>query len=211
MQATQRTRPRAEPSGAGAAERAAGWVCLGVITKPKGVRGAVRITTFTARPGDITAYGPVHDRPGGQAVPLELGEIHKDGVVATIAGVTDREAAEALRETRLYVPRSALPEPTEDEYYHADLIGLRVELADGSAFGTVRAVHNFGAGDILDVARADGAQEMLPFTRAEVPEVDIAGGRLVAAPAEATSGHKERPGRKERSGHKERPGRKERQ
>lgn len=197
MRATQRTRPRAEPTGADAAERLAGWVCLGVITKPKGVRGAVRITTFTARPGDITAYGPVHDRPDGPAVPLALGEIHKDSVVATIAGVTDREAAEAWRDTRLYVPRSALPGPAEDEYYHADLIGLRVELADGSALGTVRAVHNFGAGDILDVARADGAAQMLPFTRAEVPEVDIAGGRLVAAPAE-TTGLEARPGQKER-------------
>ncbi len=120
MRATQRTRPRAEPSGADAAERTAGWVCLGVITKPKGVRGAVRITTFTARPGDITAYGPVHDRPGGQAVPLELGELHTDAVVATIAGVTDREAAEALRETRLYVPRSALPEPAAEADQPAD-------------------------------------------------------------------------------------------
>ena len=193
MRAGQKTRRPAEPSGVGAEEGDPGWVCVGVITKPKGVRGAVRIATFTARPDDIAAYGPVRDRPGGgRAFSLELRETRKDGVVATIAGVTDRDAAEALRETRLYVPRTALPETAEDEYYHADLIGLRVELIDGTAFGTVRAVHNYGAGDILEVAPADGATEMLPFTRAVVPVVDIAGGRVVVAPSEVETERDER-------------------
>ena len=185
MTAAREMRSRAEPSGAGVDERRAGWVCVGVIGKPKGVRGAVRVTTYTARPGDVVAYGPVRDGPRGSVVALDLRETIKGGVVVAIAGVNDRDAAAALRGTKLYVPRSALPEPEGGEYYHADLIGLRAELADGSAFGTVHSVHNFGAGDILEVTRADGTPEMLPFTRAVVPEVDLAGGRVVVAPAEA--------------------------
>ena len=164
-------------------ERDADWVCVGVIARPKGVRGAVRITAYTARPEDVAAYGPVYDRPGGRALALELGETVRGGVIATIPGVADRDAAEALRGMKLYVPRAALPDPEENEYYHADLIGLRVELADGSAFGTVRAVHDFGAGDIVEVTRAEGdASALLPFTREVVPVVDIAGGRLVVSP-----------------------------
>ena len=185
MTAARETSLRAEPSGAGVDERRAGWVCVGVIGKPKGVRGAVRITTYTARPGDVVAYGPVHDGPRGRVLALDLRETIKGGVVAAITGVDDRDAAAALRGTKLYVPRSALPEPDGGEYYHADLIGLRAELADGGAFGTVHAVHNFGAGDIVEVTRADGIRVMLPFNLAVVPKVDLAGGRLVVAPAEA--------------------------
>ncbi len=188
MTAARETSLRAEPSGAGDDERHAGWVCVGVIGRPKGLRGAVRITTYTARPGDIVAYGPVRDGPGGRVVSLDLRESVKGGVVAAIDGVSDRDAAETLRGTRLYVPRSALPDPDEGEFYHADLIGLRAELADGSDYGTVSAMHNFGAGDILEVTRAAGAPEMLPFTRAVVPVVDLAGGRVVVALASAEPG-----------------------
>ena len=173
------TKPRAET--ASGADR----VCVGVIARPKGVRGAVRITTYTARPEDVAAYGPVYAK--GVPISLAVREVVKRGVVATIEGVEERDAAAALTGTRLYVPRAALPAPGDDEFYYADLIGLRVELADGRAFGTVTAVHNFGAGDILEMARPDGGEAaMLPFTREGVTEVDVAGGRLViAADAEA--------------------------
>ena len=164
----------------------AGWVCVGVVTKPKGVRGAVRVKSFTAAPGDITAYGPLHDGPGGPTIPLEPGEMQGDMIVARVAGVADRDAAEALRGKRLYVPRAALPEAGEGEYYHADLVGLAVELADGARFGTVKALHDFGAGGILEVARAGGDTVMLPFTRGAVPEIDIAGGRMVIDPPDET-------------------------
>ena len=167
------------------------WVCVGVVARPKGVRGAVRITAYTARPEDIAAYGPVYDGPGGRAFALALGGTIKGGVVATIPGVSDRDAAEALKGTRLYVPRAALPEPVEHEYYHADLIGLRVELDDGSACGTVRAVHDFGAGDLLEVTHGDGST-LLPFTREAVPVVDIAGGRLVVSRPEVAMAGEER-------------------
>ncbi len=106
--------PRTSPSGEGVDPRAAVWVCVGVITKPKGVRGEVRVTAHTARPEDIAAYGPVYDRPDGRALGLEVCGSIKGGVVARIAGCDDRDAAEALRGTKLFVPRAALPYTQED-------------------------------------------------------------------------------------------------
>ncbi|MEE8274251.1 MAG: ribosome maturation factor RimM, partial [Alphaproteobacteria bacterium] len=149
--ATETRRRRSPPA-------AAGWVCVGTIGRPKGVRGAVRITTYTERPKDIAAYGPVFDAPNGRALEITLSGSVKGGVVASISGVGDREAAAALTGTPLYVPRAALPEAGEDEYYRADLIGLGVERTDGSAFGTVAAVDNYGAGDILEIAPAGGGE-----------------------------------------------------
>ena len=160
-----------------------GWVCLGVITKPKGVRGRVRITSFTDKPDDLVAYGPLFAGPGGRVMNVALREILKGGVViATIGGVTDRDGAEALRGIELHVPREALPEAPGDEFYQTDLIGLAVELTDGVTIGEVTALHNFGAGEILEVTRHDGDSFMLPFTRDTVPEIDIAGGRMIVAP-----------------------------
>ena len=175
-------------------DSAEGWVCLGVITKPKGVRGQVRITSFTGRAGDLVAYGPLFDGPHGRAVGVTLrGKLKGGIVIAAIDGVTDRDGAEALRGVELHVPRAALPEAGGDDYYHADLVGLAVEDADGVAIGSVAALHNFGAGEILEVAIADGDSLMLPFTRQVVPEIDIAGGRLVVAPPRETTAEKPRP------------------
>jgi 16S rRNA processing protein RimM len=175
-------------------DTAKGWVCLGVITKPKGVRGQVRITSFTGRAGDLVAYGPLFDGPNGRALGVTLRETLKGGIViAAIDGVTDRDGAEALRGVELHVPREALPEAEDDDYYHADLIGLAVEDADGVAIGSVAALHNFGAGEILEVALPGGDNLMLPFTREVVPEIDIAGGRIVVAPPRETTAEKPRP------------------
>lgn len=157
-------------------------VCLGVITAAHGIKGEVRIKSFTAEPAGVAAYGPLEDEPGTRRFSLELTGVVKGVLLARIAGIEDRDAAERLRGTRLYLPRAALPAPGEEEYYHADLLGLAVELADGSPLGRVRAVHDYGAGDSIEVAQADGKVVMVPFTRAAVPVVDIAGGRLVVAP-----------------------------
>jgi len=162
-----------------------GWVCLGLVGRPKGVRGAMRITTYTARPEDVAAYGPVYDRPGGRARMLDVDEVGPGWVVARLAGIEDRDAARALTGTRLYVPRAALPEPEDEAFYHADLIGLRAERVDGGPYGMVRAVWNHGAGDLLEIAPTEGGETvLLPFTRAVVLEVDLAAGRLVVAPPE---------------------------
>jgi 16S rRNA processing protein RimM len=159
-------------------------ICVGVITGAQGVRGAVRIKSFTAEPEDVAAYGPVADETGQRAFTLRTVGRAKGVVIATIAGIADRDAAERLKGVRLYVARATLPAPGEEEYYHADLIGLAAVLADGTVFGEVRAVHEYGAGDSLEIARESGGTVLVPFTRAAVPKVDLAARRVVIDPPE---------------------------
>ena len=159
-------------------------ICVGVITGAHGVRGAVRVKSFTAVPADIATYGPLADESGGRRFRLRVVGEAKGVVVAKIAGIEDRDAAEALKGLRLYVERSALPEAGEEEYYHADLLGLEAALRDGTPLGRVRAVHDFGAGDSLEIALPSGATVLVPFTRTAVPVVDLAGGRVVIDPPE---------------------------
>lgn len=155
-------------------------VCLGAITGAKGIKGEVRVRVFAEDPDALGAYGPLEDQDGGRRFKIERMQPAKDAMVVKFAGIGDRNQAEALKGTRLYVARSALPEPAEEEWYHADLIGLAVETADGTRLGTVSGLHDFGAGDLVEVARDDGAaSELIPFTREYVPAVDVAGGRLV--------------------------------
>jgi 16S rRNA processing protein RimM len=157
-------------------------VCVGVIVGAQGVRGAVRVKPFTADPEAVAAYGPVEDEGGARRFPLRLAGRAKGVVVATIPGIADRDAAEALKGVRLYVPRAALPAPEEEEYYHADLLGLAAVLADGTELGRIRAVHEYGAGDSLEIERQGAAPLLVPFTRAAVPVVDLAAGRVVIEP-----------------------------
>jgi 16S rRNA processing protein RimM len=160
-------------------------VCLGAVVGVHGVKGVVRIKSFTAHPADIAAYGAVSDESGGRSFTVSVLGQARGAVLARLSGVADRDAAEALRGLRLYVPRAALPETKEDEFYHADLIGLPVETKEGARLGTVRAVHNFGAGDILELRDDDGRELLLPFSDAVVPGVDIGAGRIVADPPAA--------------------------
>lgn len=157
-------------------------VCLGVVTGPHGVQGAVRIKSFTAVPQDVGRYGPLTDETGGRRFELRLQGTAKGIVIARLSGVADRNQAEALRGVRLFLPRSALPQTETEEYYHADLIGLEAVLGDGTPVGRVRAIHDFGAGDTLEVEREGAPPLLVPFTRAVVPVVDIAGGRVVLEP-----------------------------
>src|SRR5271166_2440848 len=156
-------------------------VCVGVVTGPHGVRGAVRIKSFTALPEDIVRYGPLMDE-NGHRFELRLLGTAKGVLIAQLSGVEDRDQAEGLRGLRLYLARSALPQTGEDEYYHADLIGLEAVLGDGTPVGRVRAIHDFGAGDTLELARPGAPAVMVPFTRAVVPMVELAAGRLVLDP-----------------------------
>ena len=142
----------------------------------------MRIKSFTAIPGDVARYGPVGDESGVRRWLLRVVGAAKGVVIAHLPGVEDRNAAEALRGLRLYLPRSALPPPEAEEYYHADLIGLSAELPDGTPVGQVRAVHDFGAGDTLELERPQGPPVLVPFTRTVVPLIDIAAGRLVVDP-----------------------------
>ncbi len=155
---------------------------MGIVTGAHGVRGLVRVKSFTAAPEAIAAYGPLEDERGARRLSLELKSALRGVLIARVDGVDDRNAAEGLKGTRLYLSRARLPAPGEEEYYHADLVGLAVELRGGGVLGRVRAVHDFGAGDSLEVERPDGETLLVPFTEAVVPVVDIAGGRLVVDP-----------------------------
>lgn len=169
------TREQEESSGEGLTRK----VCVGVVAGPHGVRGAVRIKSFTARPEDVAAYGPLGDESGTQHFDVQLIGAAKGVVIGRFSGVDDRNQAEALRGLHLYLPRAALPPPEDEEYYHVDLIGLAAMLADGTELGRVHAIHDFGAGDSLEIERNGAAPLVVPFTRAVVPVVEIGAGRLV--------------------------------
>ncbi len=152
-------------------------VCVGAIAGAFGVTGEARIKSFCAEPRAIGNYGPLVTEDG-RSFTLRIIRGIKDGFAARLSEVATREQAERLRGTRLYAPRDRLPALPEDEFYHADLIGLEVVDTGGAVLGRVRAVHDFGAGDVIEVV---GESElMLPFTRAVVPTVDLASRRLVA-------------------------------
>ncbi len=158
-------------------------VCLGVVTAPHGVRGEVRIRSFTARPEDVVAYGELCDEAGDRRFRARCRGVVRGAVVAKIDGVDDRDAAERLRGVGLHVARAMLPTTGDDEYYHADLIGLRAELIAAEdeapqALGVVSAVEDFGAGPVLEIARGGKPPVMVPFTREVVPIVDLAAGRI---------------------------------
>ncbi len=158
---------------------------MGRIGAAHGIRGEVRITSYTEDPLAIAGYDPLEtDRPG-LAISIARARLSKNTVIATLKGITDRNGAERLNGVSLYVSRDRLAEPDEDEFYHADLIGLEVRLGDGSVLGEVAAVTNFGADDLLDVRLSgSGKSVYLPFTRAIVPALHIAEGYLVAVPPE---------------------------
>jgi 16S rRNA processing protein RimM len=153
-------------------------ICLGVITGAHGVKGRVRIKSFTAEPQAIASYGPLSDERGERRFTIEVTGESKGTLLAVIEGIDDRDAAEALRGTRLYVDRAALPEPEDEEFYQADLIGLTALRGDGSTLGKVVAVNDFGAGASLEIADEAGKTVLVPFTSAAVPRVDIAAGTL---------------------------------
>lgn len=156
-------------------------VCVAQVAAAHGVRGAVKLRCFTDAPENVANYGPLLDSDGRELFSVDLAGHTKGGVIATINGVFDRDAAEALRGTQLFIDRDSLPSTDEDEFYHADLIGMTVENKKGHALGEVCAVHDFGAGDIIEYQTASGTQEMVPFTNHNVPTVDLSNRRLVLA------------------------------
>jgi 16S rRNA processing protein RimM len=154
-------------------------ICVGRIGAAHGVRGAVKLWTFTADPFAVKRYGPLMTRDGTRQFEVTQAREAKGHLVAQFKGVTTRDEAERLNGLELYVPRELLPATSDDEYYHADLIGLAAVTTTNDPLGRVVAIHNFGAGDILEIAPPSGATMLLPFSNAVVPTVDIAGGRVV--------------------------------
>jgi 16S rRNA processing protein RimM len=175
--------------GSGSGDRPRGArVCLGQLGAAHGIRGEVRLHSFTSDPAAIANYGPL-ETEDGRVFEITSLRPAKDHFVATLAGVGDRNAAERLANIKLYVPRDRLPVPEQaDEFYHADLIGLAVVDRAGEKLGTVIAIHNFGAGDLIEVRPdAGGNTELVSFDETHVPAVDVAAGRIVVALSKAES------------------------
>ena len=156
-------------------------VCVARIGAAHGVRGAVKLWTFTEDPFAVRHYGPLLSKDGKRQFEVATAREARDHLVATFKGVTTRDEAERLNGIELYVARNKLPATDEDEYYHTDLIGLDAVTTNGDALGRVLAIHNFGAGDIIEIAPPKGTTLLLPFSNAVVPEVDLKGGRVVIA------------------------------
>jgi 16S rRNA processing protein RimM len=161
----------------------AGRVLMGVVAAPHGVRGLVRIKSFTEDPMAMAGYGPLSDETGKRQFKVEALSPSRGAVLARIDGVADRNAAEALRGLKLYVDRSALPAAGEQEWYEADLLGLAAVGRDGRDWGKVLAFHDYGAGQSIEVSGgAGGKPVLLPFTTEAVPEIDVVGGKVIVDP-----------------------------
>jgi 16S rRNA processing protein RimM len=156
-------------------------VCVAAVAAAHGVRGALKLKCFTEEPANVGAYGPLMDEHGRRLFEVTVVGPAKGGVIVAAEGITDRDAAEALRGLRLFVPRDRLPEPEDDAFYYEDLVGLEVRDVAGKSLGRVVAVHDFGAGEVIEYRGEAGLSGMVPFTMASVPEVDLAAGRLIVA------------------------------
>ena len=154
-------------------------ICVARIGAPHGVRGAVKLWTFTEDPLAVRHYGPLLTKDGARQFEVTHVREAKGHLVATLKGIATREEAERLNGVELYIARDKLPATDENEYYHADLIGLAAVTPANEPLGRVIAIHNFGAGDIIEIAPAHGATMLLPFTNAVVPSVDLPSGRVV--------------------------------
>jgi 16S rRNA processing protein RimM len=160
-------------------------ICIGAVAGSFGVQGEVRLKSFAANPEDIAAYGPLVTEDGTQSYSVTLNGQVKGGYTARLSGITTKEAADALRGTRLFVARVKLPGLPDDEYYHADLVGLDVFDTGGAPLGRVKEVLNHGASDLLEIAQPGTSETILmPFTLAAVPTVDLAAGRVIVDPPE---------------------------
>ncbi|WP_298920413.1 ribosome maturation factor RimM [uncultured Roseobacter sp.] len=160
-------------------------ICVGAIGGAYGVRGEVRLKSFCAVAEDIETYNPLTDEAGTQHFHLAILHGIKNGFAARIAEVSSKEEADALKGTQLFASRDQLPSLPDDEYYHADLMGLDVFDTGGALLGTVKLVQDHGAGDLLEVQRPGSSETvLLPFTLAAVPTVDLASGRIIADPPE---------------------------
>lgn len=160
-------------------------VCVGAIAGAFGVRGEVRLKSFTAIPEDIEKYAPLETEDRARSFTVKITRQIKNGLSARLSGISTKEEADALRGVQLFVPRDRLPSLPDDEFYHADLIGLEVTDTGGASLGKVLAVINNGADDLLELSAPGQKQTvLLPFTKAVVPTVDLAQGRIVADPPE---------------------------
>lgn len=167
-------------------------ICVAAISGAFGVKGELKVKPFTEHPENCVSYGPLLGHDGKVVLTPESHRVMKDFLALRAVEVQTREAAEALKSTKLFVRRDTLPEPEEDDFYHSDLIGLDVKTADGKRVGTVSAIHEFGAGDMIEImphidkkTKKRAGSFFHPFTKAATPKVDIAAGRIIIVIEEA--------------------------
>lgn len=176
-------------------------ICIGKITVAHGIKGYVKIASYLEVPSDIEKYTTCFDKTGERTFSIRIVSMQKNIAIAEIKNVSDRNAAEALRHTELFIPREALPEIDEGTFYWEDLTGLQAKLEDGTIYGSVVAMHNYGAGDIIEIhCDKTGKDEMFAFNEMTVPEVDIEGGTLVFCPPEIVMVASEKTPRKNHDG-----------
>jgi 16S rRNA processing protein RimM len=167
-------------------------VLLAAVIGAQGLKGEVKAKIFTATPDSLPRYGALHTKDG-RRLSITAFRTSKEGeAVIAFEGIRDRNAAEALKGTELFVPRNALPETDDDEFYHADLIGLEAQDSEGRVIGKISALHNFGAGDVMEIALPDGDHVLISFTRETVPTINVAQGFvMVAVPEDDEPDHVE--------------------
>lgn len=170
------------PDGIG--QMATSRLVVGVVTGAHGVRGNLRVKSFTADPADLTAYGPLTDASGQTRYDLKITGVVKGQLIGVLSDCRDRNKAESLRGLEFYLERNLLPETDDDEFYHADLIGLDAVDGNGAALGSIRAVFDFGSGDMLEVVQGDGKVTLYSFTTEIVPSIDFEGGTVTILPPE---------------------------
>ncbi len=166
-------------------------ICVAAIAGAFGVKGEVKLKPFTEIPEDCLGYGPLMNEHGAVIFTVQSWHFAGKMIAIRAANVTTREQAEALKSTKLYVPAANLPPPEEDEFYYRDLIGLSVKTQAGQNAGKIIAVHEFGAGDMIEIMPKDGASYYHPFTKAAVPKVDIKAGRVIIIPQIAGAARRE--------------------
>jgi 16S rRNA processing protein RimM len=176
--------PSLAAKAANGAAPAQGRLRVGVIVDAHGIRGQVKVRSFTSDPRSFTAYGLLRDRNDTRAFRMKIMGEAKNLLIVAVHGVTTRNDAEALRGTELYIDKTALPALAANEFYCSDLQDVAVHTPDGKPFGKVLAVHNFGAGDIVEIALPDGHAELFPLTRAIFPKIDLATRTAIINPPE---------------------------
>ena len=164
-------------------------VLLAAVMGAQGLTGAVKVKLFTETPGSLAGYGPLRDARGRKYEITACRPGKPGEAVISFLEITDRNAAEALKGVELFVAREVLPATGEEEFYHTDLIGLEAQDSEGRVLGKVAVIHNYGAGDVVEIALPDGDSVLLAFTRETVPTIDIAGGRIVVAVPEDDEGN----------------------
>lgn len=170
----------------------ASLVAVGVITGAHGIRGQVKIRSFTTDPYDIADYDPLLNETGSKRYELKIDAATKNGLVGTVKGIKNRNEAELMKGTKFFIDKTKIPDADEDEFFYEELVGLKVRDASGAAIGTVTAMYDFGAGDIIEIKHSDGAKEMYPFTRASFPDVKVTDGYISAELPEFVEARDER-------------------